>query len=203
MRAVDRFAVDFFAVGLAVVALLVDLPVLFFAVAFLATDFADLASDLAVDLVVDFPVEALAVDFFAVGLATDLVAVLPAVDFAVDLVVPLAGDFAVDLVAVLFLAVDFFASAMLHPLSLSGRHALEASSFTLAHTTPYAIPLVAAQSVIQTLHADGAVGAYALRLARRPAFLGEEDFRIVATAECPLLPRNEVMHPSLPKITFV
>src|SRR5947208_436698 len=51
------------------------------------------------------------------------------------------------------------------PFSLSGRHAFQASAFPFAHAAPHAVPLVAAQRVVQTLDPNGAVRADALGFA--------------------------------------
>jgi hypothetical protein len=76
----------------------------------------------------------------------------------------------------------------------SGRHALQASPFPLAHASPHAVPLVATQRVVEALDANRALGADALRLARRSALLGEENLRVELPASRPLLPRDEVVH---------
>jgi hypothetical protein len=76
----------------------------------------------------------------------------------------------------------------------SGRHALQASPFSLAHASPHAVPLVATQRVVEALDANRALGADTLRLARRSALLGEEDLRVELPASRPLLPRDEVVH---------
>jgi hypothetical protein len=76
----------------------------------------------------------------------------------------------------------------------SGRHALQASPFPFAHASPHAVPLVATQRVVEALDANRALGADALRLARRSALLGEENLRVELPASRPLLPRDEVVH---------
>jgi hypothetical protein len=76
----------------------------------------------------------------------------------------------------------------------SGRHALQASPLPLAHAPPHAVPLVATQRVVEALDANRALGADALRLARRSALLGEEDLRVELPASRSLLPRDEVVH---------
>jgi hypothetical protein len=106
-------------------------------------------------------------------------------------------------------AVDFFLRvvAMVTSPPRSGRHALQASPFPFAHASPHAVPLVATQRVVEALDADRALGADALRLARRSALLGEEDLRVELPASRPLLPRDEVVHaarsPFLGRTTFV
>jgi hypothetical protein len=162
------------------------LAVDFFAVDFFAVDF------LAVDF---FAADFLAVDFFAVDfLAVDFLAAgFLAVDF-------LAVDFlAVDLLAVLFLlAVDFLAGMFTSSRS-SRRHALQAPTFPFAHPAPHAVPLVAAQGVVQAFDPNGALGADALGLAGRPSLLGEEDLRVVVSTSGTFLPRDEVMHRASPE----
>src|SRR5919106_1479730 len=69
-----------------------------------------------------------------------------------------AGAFlrAVDLRAVDFLLLR--AVAMVTSSPRSGRHALQASSLSLAHASPHAVPLVAAQRVVEALDPDRALG---------------------------------------------
>jgi hypothetical protein len=84
-----------------------------------------------------------------------------------------AGFLADDFFAELLRAVDFFrvvdlffiAGDMGHLLPLrSGRHALQASPFPFAHPAPHAVPLVAAERVVQAFDPNGAVSADPLRL---------------------------------------
>src|SRR5918996_135648 len=113
-----------------------------------------------------------------------------------------AGAFlrAVDLRAVDFLLLR--AVAMVTSSPRSGRHALQASSLSLAHASPHAVPLVAAQRVVEALDPDRALGADALRLARRSTLLGEEDLRVELPASRPLLPWDVVVHPPLPPSNY-
>ena len=114
----------------------------------------------------------LRVDFRAAGfLAVDFFPVLLRVDFRVDF--RAAGFLADVFFAELLRAVDFFrvvdlffiAGDMGHLLPLrSGRHAFQASPFPLAHPTPNAVPLVAAECVVQAFDANGTVSADPLRL---------------------------------------
>jgi hypothetical protein len=91
--------------------------------------------------------------------------------------------------------VDFLrVVAMVTSSPRSGRHALQASPLPLAHASPHAVPLVSAQRVVEALDPDRALRADALRLARRSAFLGEENFRVELPASRPLLPRDVVVH---------
>src|SRR4029450_12455126 len=78
--------------------------------------------------------------------------------------------------------------------SLSGRHALQASPFPLAHPAPHAVALVASERVVQALDANGTVGADPLCLSRGASLLGEEDLRVVFATASPLLPWDVVMH---------
>src|ERR671919_2768741 len=113
-----------------------------------------------------------------------------------------AGAFlrAVDLRAVDFLLLR--AVAMVTSSPRSGRHALQASSLSLAHASPHAVPLVAAQRVVEALDPDRALGADALRLARRSTLLGEEDLRVELPAPRPLLPWDVVVHPPPPSSNY-
>jgi hypothetical protein len=73
---------------------------------------------------------------------------------------------AVDFRAVVRLRVVLFrAVAMVTSFPRSGRHALQASPFPLAHASPHAVALVAPQRVVQALDPDRALCADALRLA--------------------------------------
>jgi hypothetical protein len=104
------------------------------------------------------------------------------------------------------LRVDFLrAVAMVTSFPRSGRHALQASSFPLAHAPPHAVPLVAAQGVVEALDPDRALRADTLRFARRSTLLGEEHLRVELPASRPLLPRDVVVHATCPpaRTTFV
>jgi hypothetical protein len=112
------------------------------------------------------------VDFRAAGfLAVDFFAELFRVDFRVDF--RAAGFLADALFAELLRAVDFFrvvdlffiAGDMGHLLPLqSGRHTLQASPFPFAHPAPHAVPLVAAERIVQAFDPNGTVSADPLRL---------------------------------------
>jgi hypothetical protein len=101
---------------------------------------------------------------------------------------------AVDLRVVRLRVVLFRAVAMVTSLPRSGRHALQASSFPLAHASPHAVPLVATQRVVEALDPNRALGADTLRLARRSSLLREENLRVEVPASPFLLPRDVVVH---------
>jgi len=149
-------AVAFLAAGLR--ARLFFRAVLFLAVDFLA---AGLRAAVFRRAVLFFAVDFLAVDLFAIGLRAAVfrrVVVFLAVDFL-----------AVDLRALLFFrAVLLVAAAMVSPLSgpSSGRHTLQASTFPFAHPAPDAVPLVAAQRVVEALDPNGTLTADPLGLPR-------------------------------------
>jgi hypothetical protein len=140
-------------------------------------------------LAVDFRVVfRLAVDFRPVvfrRLAVDFRPVVfrLAVDF-LPVVFRLAVDFrpVVFRLVVFLVPVFFRAVAMVTSLLRSGRHALQASTFPLAHASPHAIALVATQRVVETLDPDLALRADALRFSRGTALLGEEDLRVEVPA---------------------
>jgi hypothetical protein len=104
------------------------------------------------------------------------------------------------------LRVDFLrAVAMVTSLPRSGRHALQASSFPLAHAPPHAVTLVASQRVVEAFDPDRALRADAFRFARRSSLLGEENLRVELPASRSLLPRDVVVHAarSPARTTFV
>src|SRR5437870_2138071 len=80
------------------------------------------------------------------------------------------------------------------PFRWSGRHALQASSFALAHAAPHAVALVPTEGVVQALDTDRAVRADPLGLPGGATLLREEHLWIVLPAPGPLLPGDVVMH---------
>jgi hypothetical protein len=145
------------------------------------------------DLAADFRFRVAAAFFAAVDRFREVV-------FRLAVVFLLAVDFLRP--AVFFRADVFFlrAVAMVTSLPRSGRHPLQASSLSLAHASPHAVPLIATQRVVEALDPDVALRADALRFARRSALLGEEDLRVELPASRPLLPRDVVVHPSPPPL---
>jgi hypothetical protein len=184
LRAVDLRAVDLRAVDLRAVDLrAVDLR--------------------AVDL---RAVDLLAVDFLAAGRRVVRLAVLFLAAVFLFAVVFLAAGRRVVRLAVLFLAAVFLLAVFLAGIwftsfrRVSGRHALQASPLPFAHAAPHAVPLVAAQGVVEAFDPDGTIRADALRLAGGPALLGEEDLRVVFPTSRAFLPWNEVVHRPSPEL---
>jgi hypothetical protein len=166
---------------------------------------------LAEDFFVDFLAGAFLVDFFALAFLVDFLAGAFLVDFLVDFLL----DFLVDFLAGMF--TSFRGSGSLgvgsprassptgkrfgcSKAAASRSHALEPAPLPLAHAAPHAVSLVAAQGVVQALDADGALGADALGLPRRPPLLGKEDLGVVISAPGSVLPWNEMMHGLPPKL---
>jgi hypothetical protein len=66
----------------------------------------------------------------------------------------------------LFLAIAMRCPLSLRSLSISGRHAFQASPFPFAHPTPHAVPLIATECVVQALDANGTLATDPLGLPR-------------------------------------
>jgi hypothetical protein len=80
----------------------------------------------------------------------------------------------------------------------SRRHALQASTFPLAHSSPYPIAFVPSQGIVEAFDANGALRAYPFGLARRPSLFGEEDLWVEVSASRSVLPWNEMVHSGSP-----